>query len=194
MQSSTGDERALVAAARGGDVRSYEELVRRYQGLAFRVAYLVLGSADSAEDVTQDAFVKAFHALDRFDLERPFRPWLLRIVANEARNVRKATWRRTNLALRYGEIAIARSSGDTPEDIAAKSERRTKLLAALESLGEEERLVISLRYFLELSEQEMAEVLSCRRGTVKSRLSRSMDKLRQVVAERYPELEAAHDV
>lgn len=193
MQSATADENALIAAALGGDVASYEELVRRYQGLAFRVAYLVVGTPEAAEDATQEAFVKAFHALGRFDRQRPLRPWLLRIVANEARNARKAAGRRASLAVRYGETLGVASVEDSPEGAALKRERRALLLAAMDSLGPPERLVISLKYFLELSEEEMAQVLRCRRGTVKSRLSRSMDRLRQVIRERFPELEMTRD-
>lgn len=198
MQSATADENALIVAALGGDVGSYEEIVRRYQGLAFRVAYLVVGTPEAAEDATQEAFVKAFQALARFDRQRPLRPWLLRIVANEARNARKAAGRRANLAVRYGETlsaspAAGSPAADSPEGAALRGERRALLLTALKSLGPTERLVISLRYFLELSEEEMAEVLRCRRGTVKSRLSRSMARLRQMIRERFPELEMSHD-
>jgi RNA polymerase sigma-70 factor (ECF subfamily) len=188
MQSVPSDESQLVAAARGGDVGSYEELVRGYQSLAFRVAFLVIRSADAAEDAVQEAFVKAYRALDRFDERRPFRPWLLRIVANEARNARKATWRRANLAARYGQALTLRNPEESPHDSVSKGEQRAMLLAALERLEERDRLVISLRYFAELSELEMAEVLRCRPGTVKSRLSRSMERLRGVIAERYPEM------
>ncbi len=187
------NEHALVVQAHRGDAYAYEELVRLHQDVAFRVAFLVLGKAEDAEDVIQEAFVKAFRALDKFDTSRSFRPWLLRIVTNEARNARKAAQRRAGLLVRCGE-AWGHAQEVSPEGRALDSERRKELLAALDLLKEEERLVISLRFFLGLSEQEMSGVLGCRRGTVKSRLSRSMNTLRKVIRQRFPQLEAVHEL
>src|SRR3990172_12156180 len=82
------------------DVHAYEQIVRAHQGIAFRTAYLVAGDATDAEDATQEAFVKAYRALGRFRSGAPFRPWLLEIVANEARNRRRSAGRRARLALR----------------------------------------------------------------------------------------------
>src|SRR5947209_5976739 len=93
------DDLELVERARRGDVSAYDDLVRRYQELAFRTAYLITGVAAEAEDAAQEAFVKAYYALPRFRAGAPFRPWLLRIAANEARNRRKAAGRREALAL-----------------------------------------------------------------------------------------------
>ena len=98
MQQPT--DAALVEQARGGAIDAYDTLVRRYQELAFRTAYLITGDAAEAEEAAQDGLTKAYYALDRFRAGAPFRPWLLQIVANEARNRRKATRRRAHLALR----------------------------------------------------------------------------------------------
>lgn len=174
----------LIERARRGDVGAYEGLVRRYQEMAFRVAYLTTADAAEAEDACQEAFVKAYLALDRFKPGAPFRPWLLRIVANEARNRRKAAGRRANLAVR---AAASRPSGDaapSPEAAALAAEQQSLLLDALNQLHEDDRLVIAYRYFLDLSEAEMAEALGCPRGTVKSRLSRALARLRERVGER----------
>src|SRR5438105_8918723 len=103
------DDTALVERARNGDVNAYEALVQQYQELAFRVAYQVTGDAADAEDAAQEAFVNAYYALGRFRPGAPFRPWLLRIVANEARNRRTAARRRTVLAERP---LVAQSSGE----------------------------------------------------------------------------------
>jgi RNA polymerase sigma factor (sigma-70 family) len=171
-------EAELVERARGGDVRAYESLVRRHQDLAFRTACLITGSTADAEDATQEGLVKAWHALDRFRSDAPFRPWLLAIVANEARNRRRSGRRQDDLAMR---VAEARPSGDaapSPEVAALERERRRTLLRAVASMSERDRLVIAARFFLELSERETAEVLGCRPGTVKSRLSRALTKLR----------------
>jgi RNA polymerase sigma-70 factor (ECF subfamily) len=169
-----------VERAQHGDTDAYGELVRRYQALATRTAYVITGTVADAEDAAQDGFAKAYFALDRFRPGAPFRPWLLRIVANEAKNRRKAAGRRPTVDL---SVAEDRPSGDTalsPEAAALASDRRERVLAALRRLREEDRLVIAYRYFFELSEAEMADALGCARGTVKSRLSRAIARLREV--------------
>ena len=99
-------EAELIARAKRGDAAAYEELVRTYQGIAFRTAWLVAGNAADAEEAAQDGFVKAYRALWRFRAGAPFKPWLLRIVTNEAHNRRRAAGRREALALRAsGEVA-----------------------------------------------------------------------------------------
>ncbi len=175
-------EPELVERARRGDAAAYAALVRMHQGIAFRTALLVTRSAAEAEDAAQDAFIKAHAALGRFRAGAPFRPWLLRIVANEARNRRRAAGRREGLTLRAAERSAA--SGDaapSPEAALLSAERRRRLLAAVEELREGERLAVACRYFLDMSEEETAAVLGCRRGTVKSRLSRALSRLREEV-------------
>lgn len=168
----------LVERARQGDEDAYAELVTRYQALAARTAYVITGSDADAEEAAQEGFVKAFYALDRFRAGAPFRPWLLRIVANEAINRRKAAGRRPTVGL---SVVLDRASGDTalsPEALALAHERREVVLDALRRMREEDRLVIAYRYFFDLSEVEMAEALGVARGTVKSRLSRAIARLR----------------
>ena len=171
------EERELVARATRGDAAAYEEIVRTYQGIAFRTAYLLTGSAADAEEAAQDAFVKAYRALRRFRPGSPFRPWFLAIVANEARNRRRSAGRRAGLTLRAAEEPQAGTS-PSPEDVVLAGERRGALLAAVGRLREGDREIISCRYFLELSEEETAATLGLRRGTVKSRLSRALERLR----------------
>jgi RNA polymerase sigma factor (sigma-70 family) len=177
------DESDLVEQARGGDARAYEELVKMHQGIAFRTAYLVAGSAEEAEDAAQEAFVKAYRALGRFRRGAPFRPWLLRIVTNEARNRRRAAGRRASLALRAAADDTSGGAAPSPEGDLLGSERRRLLLGALGRLREEDQLVVACRYFLDLSEEETAETLGWRRGTVKSRLSRALARLRAELEE-----------
>lgn len=170
---------ALVERARSGDQAAFGDLVARYQALACRVAYVITRSEAEAEDAAQEAFVKAYYALDRFREGAPFRPWLLRIVANEAKNRRTAAARRPTLEL---DAAADRASSGTalsPEDAALAAERRERLLAALDRLRGEDRLVLAYRYFLDLSEAEIAAALGVARGTVKSRSSRAMRRLRE---------------
>jgi RNA polymerase sigma factor (sigma-70 family) len=168
----------LVTRAQGGETSAYEELVRRHAQIAFRTAYLVTGSAADAEEAVQDSFVKAHRALGRFRPGAPFRPWLLQIVANEARNRRRSAGRRGALVLRAREEGPSEGAAPSPERALLSVEERTVLLEALESLPERDRLVIACRYLLELSEAETAAALGCRRGTVKSRLSRALERLR----------------
>jgi RNA polymerase sigma factor (sigma-70 family) len=172
------EDSELVERAQHGDVKAYEELVRRHQELAVRTAYLVAGTGADADEVAQEAFVKAYYALPRFRPGAPFRPWLLRIVANEARNRRKASRRREGVALRLRASLPTDQAAPSPEEEILASERRAALLDALNGLREEDRLAVAYRYFLGLSEEEMATALGCARGTVKSRLSRSLGRLR----------------
>jgi RNA polymerase sigma factor (sigma-70 family) len=176
------EDTALAERARRGDERAFEELVRMYQGIAFRTAYLLTGSAEDAEDAAQTGFVKAWRALPRFRLGAPFKPWLLRIVANEAHNRRRAAGRVHALVLR---ATAAESSGDaapSPEEAVLWREVREVVLAALLRMDERDRDVLTCRYLLELTEEETATVLDLRRGTVKSRTARALARLRSEVA------------
>jgi len=160
---------------------AYEELVRRYQDVAVRTAYLISPDGD-AEDAVQEAFVKAYAALGRFRLDAPFRPWLLRIVANEARNRRRSAGRRAGLALRAAEDRRPGDAAPSPESAVLARETREILLEAINRLRDEDREIIGARYFLELSEAETADTLGLARGTVKSRLSRALRRLREQLA------------
>jgi RNA polymerase sigma-70 factor, ECF subfamily len=176
------EETELVDRAKRGDQRAYGELVHAYQGIAFRTAYLVVRNAAEAEDAAQEGFVKAFRALDRFRSGEPLRPWLLRIVANEAHNRRRSSARRDALTSRAAAESSSGEAAPSPEAALLDAERRELLLAAVDTLPEPQRLVISCRYFLDLSEEETATVLGLRRGTVKSRTARALERLREAYA------------
>lgn len=152
----------------------FEALVAEHRALMVRVAYLITGSEAEAEDATQEALVKAYNALPRFHPGAPFRPWLMRIVANEAKNRRKAAARRWGLADRTPEPHPIPS----PEGAALQAEERALVLEVLKDLRDEDRQVITHRYLLDMNEAETAEALGWPRGTVKSRLSRAMTRLR----------------
>ncbi|HLM10391.1 MAG TPA: sigma-70 family RNA polymerase sigma factor [Thermoleophilaceae bacterium] len=177
MEDRPLDESGLVERARRGEFAAYEEIVRRHQTIAFRTAWLITGSAADAEEAAQDAFVKAHAALGRFRAGAPLRPWLLTIVANEARNRVAAAGRRERLALRAAEERRPGDAVPSPEAALLDSERRTELLDAVARLRESDRLAVGCRYFLELSEEETAAALGWARGTVKSRLSRALRRL-----------------
>jgi RNA polymerase sigma factor (sigma-70 family) len=169
----------LVERARSGDVAAYEAIVRRYQAVAFRVAYTIVGSAEDAEDATQEGFVRAYRAIHRFRAGAPLRPWLLTIITNAARSHRTAAVRRPALELDWSAVVARADSAPAPEAAALSREQQRELLAAVDALRDDDRQVIISRYFLGLSETETAAVLGCAQGTVKSRLSRSLSRLRQ---------------
>ena len=168
----------LFKRAQRGDAAAYEEIVHRYQQVAFRTAYLITGSAADAEDAAQEGFVKAYRALATFRAGAEPRPWLLRIVANEARNRVRSTGRRHALELRLAEGFRPGGAAPSPEAAAVAAEDSKRLLGLVNQLDEEDRLVIACRYFLELSGDETATTLGIPEGTVKSRLSRALSRLR----------------
>ncbi len=185
------EDQQLIARARAGDGGAFSQLVQQHQELAFRTAYLIVGDAAEAEDAAQDGFLKAYRALSRFRPDAPFRPWLLEIVANQARNHRRAAGRRAHMALRAAVTSASGEGAASPEMAALDQEQRRRLLEAVDGLRDQERLVVAGRYFLDLSEAELAAVLSCPRGTVKSRLSRALARLRERLAE-HPDVDVAH--
>jgi RNA polymerase sigma-70 factor (ECF subfamily) len=172
-------EGELVALAQSGDGDAYASLVRAHQDVAFRTAMLITQNAAEAEEAAQDAFVKAWRALKRFRAGEPLRPWLLTIVANEARNRRRSAGRRSALALRAAEPERIDDRSAEAQVIAAES--RSALLGSLSKLRDDDRLVLGCRYLLELSEAETAAALGVPPGTVKSRTSRALARLREEV-------------
>ena len=182
MEGRPLEDAELAERARDGDVGAYEELVRRHQQVAVRTAWLVTRSAAEAEDAVQEAFVKAYGALPRFREGAAFRPWLLAIVTNEARNRRRSIARVERLSVRIAEDRPSGDAAPSPERAAVEQEERKLLLDALQRMREEDRLVVGYRYLLGLSELETAEALGIPKGTVKSRLARSLDRLRGALA------------
>ena len=179
MEGRPLNEADLVERATRGDEAAYEEIVRMHQGIAFRTAYLLAGDVGLAEEAVQDAFVKAYRTLGRFRRGAPFRPWLLQIVANEAYNRRRGAGRRASAEVRARTADSSGGAAPSPESTVLDEERRRRLFAALGELREEERLVVALRYLLDLSEAETAAALGVRPGTAKSRLSRALARLRE---------------
>lgn len=172
------DDNELVTRARDGDLEAYERLVARHTAAAFRTAAL-LGAGADAEDVTQEAFVKGYRNLSRYRGQASFRSWLLAIVANETRNLHRSRTRRDGLVLRAAAAdpePVAGEDGAVGAVLAA--ERREALVNALRRLPVKDREVIVCRFFLDLSEDETVTMLGWPRGTVKSRTSRALAKLR----------------
>jgi len=177
----------LVSLAQAGDQAACEALVRQHEQAAFRLAYLFLGDAAEAGDVAQEAFIRAFRALAGFDVQRPFRPWLLTIVANLARN------RRRSLGRYF--VALRRLVGTASEPPAVSSENGLAgaLWDAVRRLSTADQEVIYLRYYLGLSEAEMASALGVAAGTVKSRLHRALARLRTVADREFPDLKEGYE-
>jgi RNA polymerase sigma factor (sigma-70 family) len=174
------DEAQLISRSRAGDRDAYGMLVARHQQVAFRCAHVVCGDAAEAQDAAQEGFLKAYGSLHRFREGAPFRPWLLTIVANEARNRRRSPGRREHLVTRVGGEEAGRHAPGADVAVLAGA-RRATLVAGLNALSPDHREVLVLRYLLDLSEQECAAVLGCRPGTVKSRHARALDRLRTVL-------------
>jgi RNA polymerase sigma-70 factor (ECF subfamily) len=171
---SDAREHALVRAAQQGSSAAVEELYRRHWSAAHRAAYLIVHDAAAAEDIAQEAFVSALHALDRFDRRRPFAPWLHRIVANRA-----IDWSRARAARR--EVHVEDDLGPGREDADPPS---PDVLAALAALAPEQRAVVVLRHLLGYTPGQVARLLDLPRGTVNSRLRRALDQLARDLGER----------
>jgi RNA polymerase sigma-70 factor, ECF subfamily len=172
-------EADLLAKARGGNLFAFEEIVKRYQRRVYATAYRIVRRPDLADDVAQDAFLRAYEALDRFDLSRPFGPWICRIAANLAINhVRSPEAREEGLPEGHGETP---AKVEDPLTRVLEGEAQSVLEAALAQLPAEQRAVFALRVFDELSYREIAEALDIQIGTVMSRLSRARERLREAL-------------
>lgn len=169
-------ERVAVEQARGGDPDAYAVLVRMHLAGAYRAAML-FGPGPDAEDVVQTAFLKAYQALPRFEAGAAFRPWLMRIVINEAKNAARSADRRRAATVRLAGLDARPRSVD-PIDSALSDDRRGELLAAVRTLPTSQQRVIACRFFLDLDERETAAALGLPVGTVKSRLHRALRRLR----------------
>jgi RNA polymerase sigma-70 factor, ECF subfamily len=180
------DSSDLIDRARSGDNTAWEALVREHQDAVFRLSFLLLADSDEAADLAQETFIRAFRSLSRFDTSRPLRPWLLTIAVNLARNRRRSLGRYLAALRRFGQAS--------PEPVAQLAEtsgqqwEAQQLWLAVRRLRSTDQQVIYLRFFLELSEAEMAATLNVAAGTIKSRLHRALGRLRGVVNEDFPAL------
>jgi RNA polymerase sigma-70 factor, ECF subfamily len=181
------NEADQISLARQGDEKAWVALVQQHQAALFRLAYLMVGDADEAADVAQEAFIRAFYALDRFDSARPVRPWLLQIAKNLARNRRRSMRRYLAAVGRWWQALPSQEEG--PTVAAVRTQEAQALWQAVQQLQMSDQEVIYLRYFLELSVADTAMTLGVAEGTVKSRLARALGRLRIVVAQQFPGLQ-----
>ncbi len=169
------EESFLIARARRGDPGAFEEIVRLYQRRVYGVALRIVRAHDVADDVAQEAFLRAWRSLDRFDLDRPFGPWVCRIAANLAVNyVRSPRAREEGLPEGHAE---AKAKAPGPLGALLDGEATRVLDAALAELPSEQRAVLVMRAVEEMSYAEIAEALGISPGTVMSRLYRAREKL-----------------
>ncbi len=182
------DEDALIAAARKGDARAFNQLVILYQGLAYNVAYRILHDPDAAADATQDAFLSAFRAMGRFR-GGSFKSWLLRIVTNACYDQLRVKQRRPtssldNLPVEADHTYYLEDTSELPDEFVERQELNRVIQAGIGELPADQRMVLVLSDVQGLSYQEVAEVLGISLGTVKSRLSRGRAKVRDFLLER----------
>jgi RNA polymerase sigma-70 factor (ECF subfamily) len=178
------DESTLVRHAANGDAAAWEPLVLAHQEAVFRLSYLLLGDPDDAEDVAQETFLRAWNHLRRFDPARPLRPWLLSIAANLASNRRRSAGR--YLAALTRAFRNEPASSASTEEKSAQHMEASELWKAVRTLSLPDQQIIYLRYFLDLPVTETADVLKVAEGTVKSRLSRALDRLRGIIQQDFP--------
>ena len=180
------DESTLIRHAANGDATAWEPLVLAHQEAVFRLSYLLLGDPDDAEDIAQETFLRAWNHLKRFDTTRPLRPWLLSIASNLASNRRRSAGR--YLAALTRAFRNEPAASPNIEEKSLKHMEASHLWKAVQTLGLPDQQIVYLRYFLDLSVAETAEVLDVAQGTVKSRLSRALDRLREIIQHDFPVL------
>jgi len=174
----------LIARACTGDDEAWETLVRQNQEAVFRLAYLILGDPADADDVAQETFIRAYQALNRFDLTRSLRPWLFSIAANTARNRLRSVGRYLSALNRFLRADPTTITPTPPPEI----NEATTLWQAVRRLNEMDQQVIYVRYFSGLSESETSQALGIPSGTVKSRTHRALERLRRIVEQEFPSL------
>jgi len=173
-------EREVVRMSKSGDPRSYEPLVRAYEGPGLRLAVGMLGSVDEARDALQDAFIKAWESLHRFDLTRPFGPWFFQILRNQCRDVIRSRNSRERREVRDEQIDVRPAGSSTdPTRLHERSEASLILWKALEALADDHREILVLKELQGFRYSEIADILEIPEGTVASRLFHARDALRE---------------
>ena len=179
------DETAAVLAARNGDQAAFGALVLAYQRRAYAAAYGFTGNREDALELSQEAFVKAFRAMGRFDTAMPFYPWLHRIIRNTSLNYLKKQRRHgeTSLEALMAVGFDARAMDPDPRGNAEMADLRAAIAGAMARLSQDQREILHLRHFMELSYQEIAQCLDIPPGTVMSRLHAARKALRRALEE-----------
>ncbi len=178
-------EREAISRLKRGEIDALELLVQRFQVKAVRAAYLITQDARLAEDIVQESFLNAYAHIHQFNPNRRFEPWFLRSVVNAAIKAAQRSQRIISLDVDtpedvdFGTMLVADSP--SPEDIAEQDEIRERVRTALQQLSPRQRAAVVQRYFLEMTEQQMAEALESPPGTVKWLLNAAREKLRSIL-------------
>lgn len=179
------DERTLIRQAGQGDERAFEELVRTYEKMVYNLSFRMTGNRDDAFDMTQTTFLKAWHAISLFQFDSKFSTWLCRIASNACIDFLRKERRRNTVSLTAAdeaeqsyEISVA-DERQNPEKLMEAEERREQVMRALQALPADYRVALSLRAIEDMSYEEIAAALDVKTGTVKSRISRAREMLRQ---------------
>jgi len=194
MDEMDEEEQDAIARLKHGDIGGLETLVRRYQVPAVRAAFLVTHDRALAEDIVQAAFVRAYERIKHFDARRPFGPWFLRSVVNDAVKAVMRAKRRVSLGRETDPVTLDEQVTDPapgPDMLAEQAQTREALWAAIGKLPPEQRAAIVLRYYLGLSEAEIAGRMDCPTGTVKWRLHAAREHLRALLSPMFPSRAAA---
>jgi RNA polymerase sigma-70 factor (ECF subfamily) len=177
-------ERELIKKCRAGDSRFYEPLVRAYEQPGLRLALGMLGNLDDAKDSLQNAFVKAFDALPRFDLQRAFGPWFFQILRNQCRDQLRSRKARFRLEALDERLELRPADPERgPERRRERAEARELLWEALEKIGEEHREILVLKELQGFRYGEIATILEIPEGTVASRLYHARRALKEALEE-----------
>lgn len=175
---------ALVKAARDGDMRAYDELVQRYQARLYSTIYHMTSNHEDANDLAQETFIKAFSALKNFKGDSSFYTWVYRIAVNKTINFLKQRKSRQSMSLNDLDFnvendpdLVALVSDKTPRRDLALVELQEKLNAAMQKLSDVHRLVVTLHDVQDLSHEEIADIMECNVGTVRSRLHYARQQL-----------------
>ena len=185
------DEEELIALSQKGDQDSFQALMERHRATLIKTSYLTTRDREIAQDVVQETLVQIWRSLPSYKPQGSFRAWLLKILVNQARR----QYRRKRVpTVRLDAASEMPSSSGNPDDAAQQQEQHEQVREALELLTNDHREVLILRYFSELTVPEIAQALSCREGTVKSRLSRAQSRLKQILSENSAQVAAAQEV
>lgn len=184
----SNNEQLLLERSKAGDVDAFEKLIEIYQKKIFNLAYRIVGNYDDASDLAQEALIRIFKSIANFKEQSSFSTWVYRITTNVCLDeIRKKKNRRVlsldeEIHVEDGEMKRQIMSDDPlPDEVAEREELRSIVSRAIDSLPEEQRVMITLRDIQGLSYEEIAEVLNCPGGTVKSRINRSRQALKNVL-------------
>jgi RNA polymerase sigma-70 factor (ECF subfamily) len=193
--NQTGIEtEVLIRRYQEGDELAIGALVRRYQNYVYRLCFLVMRNEQDAEDMTQETFIRAFRALPRFEIRegKSFEAWLYRIAVNRCRSRMRRKWYQVLPWPNPAPQIVATSV--QPDEEVMRGERRSEILEAVNTLGDKHRLVVVLRYYAGLTNEEIAQALRIPSGTVRSRLHTARQRLKGILAEEHDRVQREQQI